>query len=263
MRTSYHVHTYISDGQCDAADHVKAAVAAGLDELGISDHYTPLPGKDIVWSMPLSGVADYLAAIEAAKKQAGSLAVRLGIEVDYIPESVETIARMLSRYPFDYVIGSVHFVGAFPVDAKPDDWEALSQDRRNEIIREYWGLIREMAETRLFDIAGHLDLYKKFGHGPTIDVSADIASALDAIAEADMAVEVNVSGLFKACAEPYPSLSILKECCRRGIASLVTTDAHKAEDLVRGYEVGVRMLRDAGYTQQSVFASRSRATIAL
>ncbi len=264
MRTSYHVHTCISDGKCEVIDHVKAALAASLDELGISDHYTPMPGKDISWSMPLTAVAEYVAAVEAARKEAGSaLTIRLGIEVDYIPESAETIFEMLAAYPFDYAIGSVHFVKDFPIDATPEDWDAIDRDRRNEIIRQYWALVKQMADSRLFDIAGHLDLYKKFGHAPTVDVSTELDAALDAIAAADMAVEVNASGLFKVCAEPYPSLSILKKCRQRGIPSLVTTDAHRAEDLLRGYEAGVQQLRDAGYTMQSLFNGRRSTLVPL
>lgn len=257
MRTSYHVHTYLSDGECAIFDHVRAAIAAGLDELGISDHYTLMPGKDIVWSMPEDGLRDYFATIEAARKEAGDrLAIRLGIEVDFIPESTRKLAQVLSAYPFDYTIGSIHFVDDFPIDAKPENWEGITQERKNEIIRAYWALEKQLAESRLFDIAGHLDLYKKFGHRPTIDVSADVAAALDAVAEAGMAVEVNTAGLYKTCAEVYPSLAILKECHKRGIPSLVTADAHEADHLVRGYDVGIQQLRDAGYTQQAIFAGR-------
>ena len=263
MRTSYHVHTYISDGRCSASDHVRAAIAAGLGELGISDHYTPIPGKDVAWSMPLTGVRDYFDVIEAARQEAGErLIVRLGIEVDYIPESIDTIGSMLSDYPFDYVIGSVHFVGQFPVDAKADYWESLSQDRRNEMICEYWNLVKEMADTRLFDIAGHLDLYKKFGHRPTIDVSAEISAALDAIALAEMAVELNTSGMHYV-GEVYPSTEILRQCHARGIPALVTSDAHCPEHLTRGFDYGVAELRDAGYTQQAVYEARKRTLIPL
>jgi histidinol-phosphatase (PHP family) len=215
MRTSYHCHTNLSDGGCAISDHIRAGVAAGLDEIGISEHYTLLPGKRVSWSMAQAGLADYFRALRAARHEAGDgIIVRYGLEADFIPESVGELGRILAAYPFDYVIGSVHFIDDFPVDESADYWEALSQDQRNEMIRAYWARVTDMAKSGVFDIAGHLDLYKKFGHRATIDISADIAAALDAIAEAGMAVELNTSGM-SYVGEAYPSPAILRECYAR------------------------------------------------
>lgn len=263
MRTSYHCHTNLSDGRCTMAELVRAAIAAGLDELGISDHYTLIPGKTISWSMPQSGLDDYSAALDSARRQAGDkLIVRFGLEADFIPESVAELRQAFGAHPFDYVIGSIHFIGDFPVDAGADSWEALSQDQRNDMIRAYWARVKQMAESRLFDIAGHLDLYKKFGHRATTDISADITAALDAIAKAGMAVELNTSGMHYA-GEVYPSTAILQQCYARGIPSLVTADAHCAENLTRGYNYGVSELREVGYTHQAVFEGRKRTLVEL
>jgi len=263
MRTSYHVHTYISDGRCTISDHVRAAIAAGLDELGISDHYTLIPGKQTIWSMPEDGIADYMRKLESAREEAGDrLVIRLGLEVDYIAESIDKIAETLSSYPFDYAIGSVHFVGDFPVDSKADFWENISHDQRNDVIREYWWLIKRMAETGLFDFAGHLDLYKKFGHKATVDLSAEINAALDAIEAAGMAVELNTAGMHYA-GEVYPSRAILQQCHDRGIPSLVTSDAHVSEHLTRGHNYGIAELREVGYTQQATFANRKMTLVDL
>jgi len=263
MRTSYHCHTNLSDGGCSISDHIRAGVAAGLDEIGISEHYTLLPGKRVSWSMAQAGLADYFVALHAAREQAGErIIVRYGLEADFIPASVVELGRILEAYPFDYVIGSVHFIDDFPVDARADYWEALSQDQRNEMIRAYWARVADMAGSGVFDIAGHLDLYKKFGHVATIDISADIAAALDAIAHAGMAVELNTSGMHYA-GEVYPSTAILQQCYARGIPSLVTSDAHRPEDLMRGYDFGVCELRKAGYTQQAVFAERKMSLVDL
>lgn len=263
MRTSYHVHTQLSDGRCTMSDHVRAALAAGIDELGISDHYAVMPGKEVVWAMRDNDLPNYFKMLEAAQKEAGGrLVIRRGLEADFIPANLEVLAKTLAAYPFDYVIGSVHFIDDFPVDAKADFWEAIPQDQRNEMIREYWTRVKQMAETRLFDWAGHLDLYKKFGHRPTMDVSADIAAALDAIAAAGMAVELNTSGMHYV-GEVYPSQAILRECHTRGIPCLITSDAHVPEHLLRGYNYGVSELREVGYTQQAIFADRKMTLVEL
>jgi histidinol-phosphatase (PHP family) len=245
------------------ADQVRGAIAAGLDELGISDHYTLVPGHEVPWSLAQTGLPDYFRALHAARRLAGEeLVLRFGIEADYIPESVAELGEILQAYPLDYVIGSVHFIDGFPVDDSASHWEAISQDERNVKIRKYWARVTDMASSGVFDIAGHLDLYKKFGHHATVDLSTDIAAALDAIAEAGMAVELNTSGLHYV-GEAYPSPAILLECHSRGIPTLVTADAHIPQHLTRGYDVGIGELRKAGYTQQAVFEGRRMSLVDL
>lgn len=244
------------------SEFVRAAIAAGLDELGFAEHYTLTPdGRQVSWSMPASGLPDYFRALHAARKEAGDrLIVRFGLEADFIPETVERLRETLAAYPLDYVIGSVHFVGDFLTDEDPSLWNALSPDERNDMIRDYWSCVARMAKSRVFDIVGHLELYKKFGNRPTIDISRDIAAALDAVAESGMAVELNTSGMHYA-GEMYPSQAILLECHKRGIPSLVTADAHHIDHILRGYSAGVTELRSVGYTQQAVFEGRKMSLV--
>jgi histidinol-phosphatase (PHP family) len=206
--------------------------------------------------MPADALPEYFRALHAARDQAGDrLTVRYGVEADYIPETVDQLADILRAYPFDYVIGSIHFVDEFPIDETARAWDALSENERNDMVRAYWSRTTDMAKSGLFDIAAHLDLYKKFGHRPTVDVSEHISVALDAIAESGMAVELNTAGYYRM-GEMYPSGAIVSECRKRGIAMLVTTDAHRTEQLLRGIDLGIEALREAGYTRQAVFAER-------
>jgi histidinol-phosphatase (PHP family) len=255
----------LSDGHCTASECVRAAIAAGLDELGFSDHYVLAPpGWKVDWSMPVDSLPGYFRALHAAKQEAGDrLIVRYGLEADFFPDTAAELAEILQAYPFDYVIGSVHFVDGFPIDDSAGMWDSLSEDERNDMVRAYWSRVTAMAESGLFDIAAHLDLYKKFGHRPTVDVSADIAIALDAIARSGMAVELNTAGLDKAAKEIYPSLAILRECRRRSIPSLVTADAHDISRLTRSRDLGVETLREAGYTEQAIFAGRKMTLVPL
>lgn len=256
MLTSYHCHTRFSDGDCSVDDHIREATSVGLDELGISDHYILYPNRTIEWSMPVDGLQKYMDALQAERETAGQrLAVRFGLEADYIPESAERLGVELRRYPFDYVIGSVHFVGDFPIDESSSHWDSLSQDGRNEIIRKYWRLTADMARSGLFDIVGHTDLYKKFGHRASVDISEDIAIALDAVADAGMAVELNTSGI-QCTGEAYPAMDILAQCYARDIPTLVTADAHTPANLTRYFDVGIRQLKSLGYTQKATFKGR-------
>ncbi|HAH87285.1 MAG TPA: hypothetical protein DCL60_07930 [Armatimonadetes bacterium] len=260
MIFSYHVHSKWSDGTSEITEYIKKPRELGLDEIGISDHYVLTPDRsNLSWCMPIDALDGYIESVQQASGEAGSdLIVRLGLEADYLPETAGDLADELSMRPFDYIIGSVHIVDGFSIDDKAEDWAPLSQKERDQIIREYWVRIRQMAQSRIFDFAGHLDLTKKFGIYPSVDISPEIDAALDAIAGSGMAVELNTAGWYYACREQYPSSGILEGCRKRRIPVLVNDDAHTPENLGRGYIEAYRLLHSLGFKEQVSYAGRMR-----
>ena len=258
MLTSYHVHSNYSDGDSSIAEIVAAGARAGLDELGISDHYVLVEGHQALkWSMPLDALPRYLEEIESARKLSGAVTLRAGVEADYLPGTVDELGDLLGSLPLDYVLGSVHLVDGFLVDCAKKCWDEITQDERNDLIREYWRRIAEMARSGRFDIVGHLDLCKKFGYHATVDLSEETATALDAIAQSRMAVEINTSGWYMPDArEVYPSPAILRGCYRRGIPVLVSADAHTPANLLRGYDRALALAKATGYTRLAAFEGR-------
>ena len=265
MLVSYHVHSRWSDGKEEIADFVSAASELGLDEIGFSDHYVLSPsGKLESWSMPLDQIGNYVEAVRSAMGKAGDgPVIRLGVEADYFPETADGLYDVLAIYPFDYVIGAVHRLDGFPIDDKAEDWEPLTQKERDDIVRRYWIRMREMAESRLFDIAAHLDLTKKFGVWPSIDLTEEITLALNAVARAGMSFEVNTSGWFKPCEEQYPSVQIIQACLEREIPVVISSDAHCPEHLGRSFDAAKGLLCDLGCTQLVAYSGRIRCSYGL
>lgn len=265
MRTSYHVHTTLSDGRSDFNQYVPAAIDAGLDELGFSDHYAlTVSGETPWWSLAPDGLAEYLDKISAAEATSqGRLTVRRGLEVDFIPERLADIRDALAPHSFDYLIGSVHFVGDFVVDGSPTPWEESSQEVHNEVCAEYWRLIKRMAETGIFDFVGHIDIVRKFGFRCTTDVKPLVAEALDAIKQAGMAVELNTSGWYHPAGIQYPEQWILQECFDRDIPVLINADAHEHAHIARDFDRAAAILKEIGYTTVVRFESRRHITVDL
>lgn len=261
--TSYHNHTRWSDGAPTVAAQIDAARAAGLDELGLSDHYVLHPTEVVEWSMDLDLLGDYVLDVRAAAHETRGLTVRLGLEADYFPETVAELRRRLEPYPWDYVIGSVHFVDGFCTDESGKLWDALAAEQRDEIWRRYWVLIRELAESGVYDFVGHLDLPKKFGHRPRVQPAAECAAALDAIAADGMAIEINTAGWHLPAGEAYPSLALLREARRREIPLLINADAHFPEFLTRSFDRARALAREAGYTELCRYAGRERFPVPL
>ncbi len=264
MLVSIHNHTRWSDGSASVAASVEVAGQMGINELGISDHYTVAPdGAALAWSMPLDRLPAYVREVQTVAATSRSLTLRLGLEADFFPETVEELRRRLAAHPFDYIIGSVHFVGRFPLDTKARLWQGLSADERDEVWRTYWRLVRQLAESGAFDIVGHLDLPKKYGYRPTVDLATEAEAALDAIAKADMAIELNTSGWDRPAREAYPSPSLLRSAQRRGIPVLISADAHAPHEITRHFAAAEVLARQAGYTELVRYAGRERIPIRL
>ena len=267
MLATYHNHSRFSDGSAEPEEIYAAAVEAGVEELGISDHWLPRPGpKPPAWAMPSARLEEYverLRALDARGKAEGGCRVRIGLEVDWLPEYAAEIAACLERLPLDYVIGSVHEVDGFLIDAAPRYWDGLEPAARDAVHRAYWREVRRMGESGLFDIAGHIDLSRKFGHWPAVDLTAEIEAALGALAASDLVVELNTAGWHKPCASAYPELEILRRCRRRGIAVTLSADSHRPEHLLRDFARGAERLRAAGYGEIARFAGRRRSLVPL
>ncbi len=257
--TSYHNHTTWSDGVCAIQDQIDEARRLGLAELGISDHFVLSPLLDPVeWSMPVDKLKVYLEELRDAQSANPDVVLRLGVEADYFPETIDRLRDILTGAQLDFVVGSVHYVDGFPIDESGKLWDKLTEDEVNEMWRKYWIGIREMAESRVFDFAAHLDLPKKFGHRPTADLTEYSDAALDAIASADMAIEINTNGLNLPARELYPSQSILQAARQRDIPLLINSDAHIPTRLTEHFAAAAKWAEQAGYSKLVWYKNRKR-----
>jgi histidinol-phosphatase (PHP family) len=260
---NYHTHTKWSDGSGTVQEMIEAARRAGLKELGISDHFALTTGDPVTWALPPESLDAYVAEIQQAQVDNKEIAVRLGLEVDYYPETIDHARERLSSHAFDFLIGSVHSVDGFSIDYSAQPWQAISQELRDEMWRSYWRLLRATAQTGIFDIIGHFDLPKKFNFFPSADLTGDALLALDAIAAADMAIEMNTSGWDRPVAEAYPSLFYLKEANRRRIPLMINSDAHSPGEVARHFDRGLEWAVAAGYTELVRFKRRHRSSFPL
>jgi histidinol-phosphatase (PHP family) len=247
------------------ADMLQAGQAAGLLEMGISDHMVLTRDSsqlDLSFACPLERLGEYAAAVAEAAKSV-TMPVRLGVEIDFFPDTPAMLAEAIGDLPVDYLIGSVHFVDTFPVDRYLEDWRPLDQDQIDEVFRGYWQRMTQLAESRLFDFVGHLDLAKKYRFTPSCDLTGQIRSTLDAIAESGLAIELNTAGWDKPCAAPYPTLDLLCDCRRREIPLVLSDDAHHTRDIGRHFDQARMLLAKAGYSKISRFNQRIRQDLPL
>jgi histidinol-phosphatase (PHP family) len=233
-----------------------------MEEIGFADHAPAEGGYDPAWRMDLRDFPSYAQMVKQLQDQ-GAPRVLFGIEADYY-EGCESFLRIwLPRQKFDYVVGSIHYLGPWGFDnpANLDRWRTA--DIR-AVWRDYFAIVQRMAATGLYDILGHFDVPKKFGHRLDDRTLKELAApALDAIAGAQMGIEINTSGLRRPIAEQYPSLFLLGLMHDREIPICFGSDAHRPGDVGAGFATALAVARQAGYTAYARYRQRRRSLVPL
>jgi histidinol-phosphatase (PHP family) len=183
--------------------------------------------------------------------------VRIGLEVDYRPEEEGKIKELLARFPFDYVIGSVHEMNGWIFDI-PGQEVAHRERDADKMYEEYFSWIEMAAASGLFTTIGHFDLIKIFGVRPKTDVLKLADAALTRIQENGLVLELNTAGRYKPVGEFYPEVKIIEEIRRRGIPMTLGSDAHQAALVGRDLEEASHLLARHGINQLVGFNQREK-----
>jgi len=256
----YHIHT----ARCGHAsgrmeEYIQQALALGLKEIGFADHvpmyWLAEDARDPELAMPGSGLAGYVAEVERLRSAYPEISVKLGLEADYIPGHEAGLRRLLEQYPFDYVLGSVHFIDGWGFDNPVyiGRYKTLDLD---QLYRRYFELVRQAARSRLFDIMAHPDLIKKFGFGAGFDLRDLYDETAGTFAEAGVCVEVNTAGLRVPAGEIYPSEEFLRACRKHGVPVTTGSDAHLPGQVGHEFDSAVRLLIRTGYGATASFSRR-------
>ncbi len=258
----YHVHHERCGHAVEPMErYVQSALAKGLGEMGLSDHlycYWPAPlvqPGDV--GMPEERYDEYVTEARALQRAYPQIRLRLAMEVDYIAGYEEQLAKILGQYEWDYLLGSVHFLGDWNFDhARYID----EYDRRDidEVYLQFWDLLGQAAETGLFDVMTHIDLPKKFGFRPKSDLRSAKQRMVERLARAGVAVEVNTSGLRKPAREIYPALDLLTICREAGVPATLSSDSHHPDEVGCDFDKALEHLERAGYHEYSAFEGRRR-----
>src|SRR5271170_5541103 len=258
----YHMHTTLCHHATgEPVDYAHRAVELGLTEIGFSDHSPMRQDNFDNWRMFDRQLDEYIAKVRLAQKTFPQLTIRLALEVDYLPGHEDWVRELAARQPWDYFIGSVHYVSdSWAID----DPQKLSEWKNRdafEVWKTYFERLTMAAESKLFEIIGHVDLPKKFGHKPNQDCAPLYEKFLDAAKKSGCAIELNTAGLRKDCKEIYPSREILKLAFQKGVPICLGSDAHKPEEVGMNFAEAISLARETGYKESCRFAKRQRQSV--
>ena len=241
-------------------EYVEQGIALGLEAVGFSFHLPveiPHEGKVNVTREELDWLADEVARLRAGYE--ADVPVLFGGEADYLPDSEAEVEELTEAYPFDYVIGSVHFIGDWAFD-HPGHTDGFDAWDRRALYERYFGLVCDAARSGLFDIVGHIDLVKKFGHRLDGDWSDLAEQVCEAIVEGGLCVEINTAGFDKPVGEQYASAAIVRRLALHSIPLTFGSDAHAPGQVGRYFGRAVALARDAGHARYAWLRRRERTS---
>jgi len=281
--TSMHTHTNFCDGQDDIETMCRAAYEKELVTIGFSSH-APITKKTGIkgdWFMKDELIFEYADQVLAAKKRwKGKLEVLLGFEIDYIKGLRSALDNDIKSINPDFLIGSVHFIipanGAqpFTVDGPIEEFtqglnEGFNGDI-NALMNCYYDALAEMITLGGFDILGHADIIKKNRPSEWEQSNRQLAEIeacrqeeiLQIAKKNNIIAEVNTGGMNRGkISDVYPSLSFLRLFKEKNVPVIITSDAHKAEDLCGNYEYALKTLNNAGIKNHVIITGMNKQKI--
>ena len=254
IRQNLHCHTTFDDGADSPEAMVLAAEQAGLCSIGVSLH-CPIPGEDD-WCCAAENEPKFLDTMHALRERfAGRIEVFCGLEYDLR-------AARRSVPPYDYIIGSCHFLAGCAVDNTMAEAEALiarfdSPDRAAEA---YFGQLTALAAFDEISIVGHLDLLTKYNERkPLYDTASPVYrdaafAAMELLSAAGKIFEINTGTISRGWrTAPYPAPELLRHLRAIGGRICVCSDAHAADGIVCGFEAAEALARSCRFTEYQVF----------
>ena len=193
--------------------------------------------------------------IEEVRAQFSPLRIKIALEADFIPHFEDKTKAIIQSYPYDYIIGSVHFINRWGFD-DPAQRKHWKEKDINRVYHDYYELLRRSAASGLFNIMGHVDLVKKFGHRATEDMTDEMEATAKVFKKSSVAVEINTSGLRKPVKEMYPAPWCLKIYRRAGVPLAFGSDAHAPQHVGKDFDKAIDLAKTVGYKEYLIFKQR-------
>lgn len=205
---------------------------------------------------------EYVTLAQRAKNE--GLPVKIGLEVDFYRGQMAEVADLLAQYPFDVLIGSVHWLDTWQIDdidnpVNMHEWMVRDVD---ECWARYAEALDELCQSGVVDVLAHPDLIKVAGYRPEIP-----EPYWDAMAESarrvDVSLECSSAGWKKPIGEQYPAEGFLDRLVAAGVTFTTASDAHRRERV--GERVGdlADLLEARGVRRLASYSARERVMVDL
>ena len=263
------------------ADYCEQAARHGVTELALTEHAnrfvdvmsTVGPFWEKLGHEPTSPIMaeyfdfharnsleQYVTLAQAAKDE--GLPVKIGLEVDYYRGQMSEVSALLAQYPFDVLIGSVHWLGTWQFDDIDNEIQMHEWKVRNveQCWSDYAEALEELAASDSVDVLAHPDLIKVAGYY-SANPSEFWDRMADSAAKADVSIECSSAGWVKPIAEQYPAQGFLDRLVARGLTFTTASDAHRLERVGERSSDLAELLEARGVHQLASYTGRQRQLV--
>lgn len=271
IKADFHMHTSFSgDSDADMEEMIKRCIELGYKDISFTEHMDlefPVT-EDCPEGMFECNVDSYLYHLLTLRnKYVNDINVRFGLELGLQPQLVRQNVRVAKEHDFDFLIGSIHVVDGFDVYHNSKFFDGKTDE---EAYRRYFEAVYEnLRSYSNFDVVGHLDYVVRYGKTLDKDYSYDkykdiLDQILQRIIDRDKGIELNTGAIGDGLKEFNPCSDILKRYKELG-GEIVTigSDAHKVEDIGRGFDKAEAVLKEAGFNYYTVYDARIPVQIKL
>lgn len=270
--TNYHTHTVYCDGKDSPEAFVEEALRKEMTAIGFSSH-SPLP-YDNGYSIKENRLDEYCKEIrELKEKYKGRINIYLALEIDYVPGISDNFKHFKERLSLDYTIGAIHLVKnrntgeLWFIDGPEINYTIgltnIFKDNIRLAVETYFAQLNEMISTQKPTIVGHFDKVKMNNKGRFFSETEEwyenlVKETLTCIKKAGSIVEVNTRGIYKKRSDSlYPGNFALKEISKMKIPVVISSDAHKPEELTSYFPETISILKDIGFTEVMRFDGKN------
>lgn len=270
----FHLHTpYCGHAEGAITQYIDTAIAVGLSEICFTEHvyryYLPLSQRKRYWDWGIdeARLMRYCAELkEMQELYRGQITIRIGLEADYIDGADEQLAPIISAFPYDFILGSIHCIPRI-------SWHHLSNNTVGNpslIYREYFKLACAAAESGLFQSIAHIDFIWRYIPWPvsaTFEIFADIARFVQCAKQHEASIEINSNGYIWSQEHPAigsdPFEVLIENIRSAGATITIGSDAHKPDFVAKAFDDIRTMLTSKGITTVTAYTQKKPTAIPL
>lgn len=176
-------------------------------------------------------IAGYIEFVELMKQHSFPVKLRFGLEVCYSPGHEKDIEIIKGLYPFDFLVGSIHFIDGWAFSHMKQPWKKEDYDMQ-VLYSRYYELMYRLVQSKLFSGLAHPNSLQCFGAYPKSTYKVEYEQIAKELKRNNMYIEQS-SGLAINYGDTKVGMNreMLQSMIKYDVPIITASDAHVPKDV--------------------------------